>query len=363
MAAAVQTSNACANKSTTAMERRGGGARTQRLAALARQLHPECPAAAASIDVEPTISPYLVADYRPYLSATSKNREPSALRELYPLLQLPGMLSLGNGQPNPQLFPFAKLSVTTRDGDVLEVDGAEMDAAQQYADTLGIAPLREFLEEYMADEHAPPALECGRDHIVTVGSQDALAKSIEMLCDPGDAVMIESPSYPGAIGPLRAVGCTLIGVPVDEFGIVPELLDAAVRDSPRKPRVLYLIPHGQNPSGSTMPMARKREVYEIARKHSLLIIEDDPYYALQFGEEAAEADAEEEEPSGSFYAIDVDGRVLRLDSFSKVLGAQPETSCLICLSACSCPPSQRVPSTFQPVRHESCASCAVCWSR
>ena len=246
---------------------------------------------------------------------TSRSREPSALRELYPLLQLPGMLSLGNGQPNPQLFPFAKLSVTTRDGEVLEVAGAEMDTAQQYADTMGTAPLRAFIAEYMADEHAPPALDCGRDLIVTAGSQDALAKSIEMLCDRGDAVLIESPSYPGAIGPLRAAGVELVGVPVDEHGIVPAALDAAVLSCPQRPRVLYLIPHGQNPSGSTMPIARKREVYELARKHSLLIMEDDPYYALQFGDDAADG------PNRSFYSIDTDGRVLRFDSFSKVLGS------------------------------------------
>ena len=246
---------------------------------------------------------------------TSRSREPSALRELYPLLQLPGMLSLGNGQPNPQLFPFSKLSVTTRDGDVLEVAGAEMDAAQQYADTVGTGPLRAFIAEYMADEHAPPTLDCGRDLIVTAGSQDALAKSIEMLCNRGDAVLIESPSYPGAIGPLRAAGVELVGVPVDEHGIVPAALDAAVLSCQQRPRMLYLIPHGQNPSGLTMPLVRKREVYELARKHALLIIEDDPYYALQFGDDAAD------EPNRSFYSIDTDGRVLRLDSFSKVLGS------------------------------------------
>ncbi len=291
--------------------RRGGMASRRRVGALVRQL--VAGAGAGSPGEAADASP--VESYDMYLSVTSKSREPSALRELYPLLQLPGMLSLGNGQPNPQLFPFARLSVTTRDGDLLEVDGAEMDAAQQYADTLGIAPLRAFLEEFMADEHAPPVLECGRDHIVTAGSQDALTKSIEMLCDRNDAVMIESPSYPGAIGPLRAAGVELVGVPVDEFGIVPEALDAAVLTCPQKPRVLYLIPHGQNPSGSTMPISRKREVYAVARRHSLLIIEDDPYYALQFSDDAAD------EPNRSFYSIDVDGRVLRLDSFSKVLGS------------------------------------------
>ena len=164
------------------------------------------------------------------LSATSLRREPSALRELYPLLKLPGMLSLGNGQPNPDSFPFAKLSVTTRDGEVLDIDGAEMNDAQQYADTLGTESLRSWVQSYMASEHNPPPLACGIDHIVTAGSQDGLAKTIEMLCDRGDAVLIESPSYPGAIGPLKAVGATLVGVPVDDFGIVPALLDAAVTD-------------------------------------------------------------------------------------------------------------------------------------
>ena len=109
----------------------------RRLASLNQQLHrtdaTPTPAAAAA---DATV----VASYVPYLSVTSQAREPSALRELYPLLKLPGMLSLGNGQPNPDSFPFAKLSVTTRDGEVLDIDGAEMNDAQQYADTLGTEP-------------------------------------------------------------------------------------------------------------------------------------------------------------------------------------------------------------------------------
>ena len=185
-------------------------------------------------------------------------------------------------------------------------------AAQQYADTVGTASLREWLESYIEDEHAPPPLDCGRDLIVTVGSQDALSKTIEMLCDRGDPVLLEDPSYPGAIGPLQAAGCALAGVPVDTEGMVPSELERTLSEWAEgpKPRVLYLIPHGQNPSGSTMPMQRKEEIYAVAARHSLLIIEDDPYYALQYGDAS----------NGSFASIDVDGRVLRLDSFSKVLG-------------------------------------------
>ena len=146
-----------------------------------------------------------------------------------------------------------------------------------------------------------------------MGSQDALAKTIEMLCDRGDPVLLEDPSYPGAIGPLQAAGCALAGVPVDTEGMVPSELERTLSEwvEGPKPRVLYLIPHGQNPSGSTMPMQRKEEIYAVAARHSLLIIEDDPYYALQYGDGS----------NGSFASIDVDGRVLRLDSFSKVLGS------------------------------------------
>ena len=115
--------------------------------------------------------------YGDYLSTTSAAREPSALRSLYPLLQIEGMLSLGNGQPNPDSFPFASLSVTTKDGETFELEGAELDTAQQYADTVGTASLREWLESYIADEHDPPPLECGRDLIVTVGSQDGASST------------------------------------------------------------------------------------------------------------------------------------------------------------------------------------------
>jgi DNA-binding transcriptional MocR family regulator len=215
------------------------------------------PAAAAAAAVQ---------SYESYMSQAARDRQPNALRALYPLLKIPGILSLGNGQPNPGCFPFEKMTVTTKDGTVLELGGGEMADAIQYADTIGTKDLRDFLGPMMADEHTPPPLEGasgeewgaegGRDFIVTIGSQDALAKTLEMLCERGDTVLTESPSYPGALGPLKAAGVRLVGIPVDEQGLVPELLEATMVERKAAgqplPKVVYLIPHGQNPSGSTM---------------------------------------------------------------------------------------------------------------
>ena len=254
--------------------------------------------------------------YEDYITDVSAAREPNALRELYPLLKIPGMLSLGNGQPNPSCFPFEEMEVKFNGGITVKLEGKEMAAAVQYDDTVGTALLREWIGMYMEDEHAPPTIAAGRDFMVTIGSQDALAKAVEMLCGPEGTILTESPSYPGAIGPIRSCGTSIIGVEIDEHGITPGSLQTAIAGAAASgqptPKVLYLIPHGQNPSGSSMPLWRKKEVYQACREHSLLLIEDDPYHHLQLEGDAAEF--------GSFYQLDVDGRVLRLDSFSKVLG-------------------------------------------
>ena len=113
---------------------------------------------------------------------------------------------------------------------------------------------------------------------MTIGSQDALAKSVDMLCGAEGTILTESPSYPGAIGPIRSCGTGIIGVQIDEYGITPANLEAALSGAAAQgrpvPKVIYLIPHGQNPSGSSMPLWRKKEVYAACREHNLLIIED-----------------------------------------------------------------------------------------
>jgi kynurenine/2-aminoadipate aminotransferase len=146
-------------------------------------------------------------------------------------------------------------------------------------------------------------------------SQDALAKTIDLLVDEGDPVLVEDPTYSGALSVFRPYNCNIIGVKTDQDGLVPDALRHVLQNwksGLRRPRVLYTIPTGQNPSGTTLPNARRRAVYDIAAEHDLLIIEDDPYWNLRFD---GEADLR------SLWSLDTEGRVIRLDSFSKIVSS------------------------------------------
>lgn len=254
-------------------------------------------------------------EYSAYFTAESARRKPSAIRALQPLVSLPGMISLGGGMPNSALFPFKKMSLTLEDGSVIESSGAELNAALQYSPTPGLPDLVKRLTIMQRAEHQPPEYEGGFSVAVVPGSQDGLAKIFDMLVSEEDSLLIEAPTYSGTLAALEAKGCNLVGVPTDDSGLNPEnlrhVLDEWTPQMGKKPRVLYTIPTGANPTGASMSMERKREVYRIAQEHDLLIVEDDPYYYMQY---AAVRTA-------SFFSIDTDGRVLRTDSFSKILSS------------------------------------------
>lgn len=162
--------------------------------------------------------------------------------------------------------------------------------------------------------------ELGLSVTVTNGSAEGYTRSLEMLVGYGDHVIVEEATFPAALSELRALGAQILDVPTDEQGLCPSALRQALSkwkpedaDDPKSdvPKVMYLVPTGCNPTGHTIPVERKREIYEIAREYNLLIIEDDPYYFLQY----------ERPLVPSFLSIDEDGRVLRADSFSKCIAA------------------------------------------
>ena len=261
--------------------------------------------------------------YASYLTPESARRKPSAIRALQPLVALPGMISLGGGMPNANLFPIKKMSFTLDDGTVMESVPSELNAALQYSPTPGLPELVKRLRTMQIVEHNPPEYEGGISISVVPGSQDGLAKIFDMLVSEQDSLLIEAPTYSGTLAALEAKGCKLVGVPTDELGLNPASLRQVLegwdvtRDG-RKPRVLYTIPTGANPTGASMNLERKREVYALAQEHELLIVEDDPYYYMQYAETR----------TPSFLSMDVDGRVLRTDSFSKIVSAGVRIGCV-----------------------------------
>lgn len=265
-----------------------------------------------------------LTDYSSFITPLSARRQPSAIRSLMPLLKIPGMISLGGGLPNSDMFPFEELSFKVKSGPTLTLTSAELTEALQYSPTPGLPKLVQLLKDLQISEHKPVYNDW--DISITNGSQEALTLAFAMLLDENRSVIVEDPTYSGALAFLQPLGCKILGVPTDEYGIIPDQLRHYLTHLPHnvpKPKVIYTIPTGQNPSGSTATTQRKAQIYEIACEHNLIILEDDPYYYLAFGKDKAPNDDAMFQRSkiNSYFSMDTQKRVLRFDSLSKVLSS------------------------------------------
>lgn len=265
-----------------------------------------------------------------FITQLNARRQPSAIRSLQPLMSLPGMISLGGGLPNPALFPFKGITMTLSDTTKLDFTPAELNEALQYSPTPGIPKFVAQLKEMMIREHRPKMDESTWTVSVATGSSDAIFKAFDMLVEAGDNVLIEAPTYSGSLSALRPLQPNFLEVEVDEHGMIPSKLESllvttGVSPGRSKPRVLYTIPTGQNPAGSTLTFERKKQIYAIACRHNLIILEDDPYYFLSYGSAKAPPPGKEKEfvrpHNPSFFSLDTEGRVIRFDSFSKILSS------------------------------------------
>lgn len=258
-----------------------------------------------------------------FISAISKARKPSPIREATALVASgpPTLISLGGGYPNPSTFPFKSIQVESTDGNKFTLDGKDLSKALQYTESSGIADLRSWLSRIHKKYHDSPLQRDGAlNFCITSGSQDGLIKTFEMLLSPGDNVLVEEPLYSGTLAILKPLPVNLVGVETDALGLHPDSLlkvlsnwdpkDAADPNSDI-PKVLYTVPNCGNPTGASASAGRKRKVYEIAQRYDLVIIEDDPYFFLQFQKDTAP----------SYQSIDTDGRVIRSDSMSKILSS------------------------------------------
>ncbi len=228
----------------------------------------------------------------------------SAMRDLMAVTERPGMISLAGGFPWTAAFPPELLVELTER--VAREGCAE---ALQYGPTEGLADLRERLAARMRDSGTPTE---PSDLLITSGGQQALDLLARVLLDPGDRVICEGPTYPGAVPVLMAAQADVVHVPVDRDGIDPAGLADALQRCDREGRpakLVYLIPTFQNPSGAALSRERRAAVIELAVRHDVLVVEDDPYAALRF----------EGEPLPSLRSMDPDGRVIYVGTLSKVL--------------------------------------------
>lgn len=202
--------------------------------------------------------------------------KPSTIREILKVTEAPEVISFAGGLPAPELFPVKEVASVC--DEVLRKDGA---AALQYGVTEGYGPLREWVSTHLAQT---TGLRCSPDRIlITHGSQQGLDLLGKVLLDPGDVVLVEGPSYVGALQAFGAYEADVRGVPMDSQGLIPDALRDAIRSSPRRPRFLYTIPTFQNPTGICWSVARREEIARIAAESGVRIVEDDPYGLLRYG--------------------------------------------------------------------------------
>ena len=227
--------------------------------------------------------------------------KPSAIREIFKYAADPTVVSLSAGNPAPEAFPVKEVAeisariMAERPVDVL-----------QYGLTEGYLPLRQHLTAYMKEKH-----QVGRDFddiLITSGAQQVMDLLTKSLCNEGDVVICEAPSFIGSLNTFRSYRARLRGVPMEPDGMNMNELERALKEEPRA-RFIYTIPNFQNPSGITMSWEKRQAMYALAKKYGVLILEDNPYGDLRFS-------GEHVPPVKS---LDEDGLVVYCGSFSKVV--------------------------------------------
>jgi 2-aminoadipate transaminase len=235
-----------------------------------------------------------------FLSADARNFRPSAIRAFAKWINDPNVISFAGGSPSPETFPAEMLAEIAE-----RVVREKRAVALQYGPTRGLPRLCEFVASLCRAR----GIACSPEEVIlTTGSQQALDLIAHTLLDPGDVVAVELPTYIGGTSSFYARSARLTGVLQDEDGIVPQSLAEVARKT--RPKLLYVIPNFQNPSGRLMSQPRRTQVLQIAREQDFVIIEDDPYGELVY------VDGADIIPMKS---RDAEGRVLYLGTFSKIL--------------------------------------------
>lgn len=227
--------------------------------------------------------------------------QPSAIREILKYSSIKEFISLSAGNPAPEAFPTEAIAEIS--ADIFKNHPID---ALQYSVTEGYTPLRDHLKEYMRKKNS-----VGTDDdelIITSGAQQVMELSAKALCNEGDTVICEDPSFIGSLNAFRSYGLRLCGVAMEENGISVEKLEQALKTE-KNVRFIYTIPNFQNPTGATMSLEKRREVYRLAKQYGVMIVEDNPYGDIRF--------AGEDLPS--IKSFDTDGIVIYAGSFSKVL--------------------------------------------
>ena len=227
--------------------------------------------------------------------------KPNAIREILKSASDPEVISLSAGNPAPDAFPVDAIrEISER---ILRENPI---GVLQYGVSEGYQPLRDTLKSYLKDKHN---IGTEDDELIIVsGAQQVMDIAAKSFLNEGDVLICEAPSFVGALNTFRSYNAELVGVPVDPDGMNMDALEKALDENPNA-KMIYTITNFQNPSGVTMSLEKKKRMYELAKAHNCLIIEDNPYGDLRYYGEDVPA----------IKSFDTDGLVIYSGSFSKVL--------------------------------------------
>jgi len=232
----------------------------------------------------------------------------SAIRELLKLTERPDIISFGGGLPAPEVFPVEEFAAACER--VLLLYGAQ---ALQYSTTEGYFPLREQIARHTARY----GIEVTPDNIlITSGSQQALDLLGKIFINRGDHILVESPTYLGALQAWNAYGAQYVSVPIDKQGMNTDYLEEALRIGPK---FIYVLPNFQNPSGVTLSLERRQILVELADRYGVPIIEDDPYGQLRFEGEHLPSVVSLDDRYRNSHGACYHGNVIYISTFSKIL--------------------------------------------
>ncbi|KAE9402273.1 PLP-dependent transferase [Gymnopus androsaceus JB14] len=310
-------------------------------------------------------------DLSHHLNEVSRSQIPSPLKQIFKYMEIPGMISLASGLPNPSVFPFESLAVKAFAPDA-NLDPGEMNAsgssgsiafslskypfenepntlstALQYGTGSGSATLTSFLRDFTARVMKPGYTDWAV--LLNCGNTDAWSKVVGLLCEKDDYILIEEHTFASAQR-LWAPICNGVPVAVDGEGLIPQKLNEVLErwdvEHPgvKRPHLLYTVPVGQNPTGATMGLERKKQIYEICVKYDVIICEDDPYYFLQMPSYVLPSQRHQQNGRAAGYSeqefldflvptfvnVDYQGRVIRLETFSKTLGPGNRLGYFVC---------------------------------
>jgi len=242
--------------------------------------------------------------YAGLFAARTKVMTSSAMRDLMAITERPEVISLAGGLPDTSTFPAESLAaIMSR----VAVDSTPR--ALQYGPTEGLASAKDCIAQVMDQEGAPTDPD---DILVTTGGQQVIDLVCRTLIDPGDVVVAEAPTYPGAIPAFSSYQAHVVQIDMDGDGmrvdVLEETLDELERQG-RRPKFIYTIPNFQNPAGVTLSLPRRRRLVEVARERELLVLEDNPYGLLRY----------EGDPLPTLRALDGGEFVIYLGTFSKIL--------------------------------------------